>query len=120
LPGDSYSLANNINDAGDIVGASIHEDFTSFRAVLWRNGQIADLNELSPDSPMSLLVAFSIDAGGAIVGVGLEGDQIHGFLATPDNSANPGISMSSILRPPPVLSENVRRVLLRRFGGRRH
>jgi probable HAF family extracellular repeat protein len=117
---DAYSVANNINDGGDVVGASINVDFSSFRAVLWRNGQMADLNELAPDSPMSLMVAFSINASGEIVGVGQEGDEIHGFLAIPDSPASAqDVPLLSTHRAPPVISENGRRLLFRRFGIRK-
>jgi probable HAF family extracellular repeat protein len=120
FPGDSYSVANNINDGGDVVGASINADFSSFRAVLWRNGQMADLNELAPDSPIYLLLAFSINASGEIVGVGQASDGIHGFLATPQNPASAqGISLLSPHRTPPVISENARKLLFRRFGIRK-
>jgi probable HAF family extracellular repeat protein len=114
-------VANNINDGGDIVGGSINEDFSSFRAVLWRNGQMADLNELAPGSPMSLLLAFSINASGEIVGVGQKGDEIHGFLATPNKpGSDQEISLASTYSVQPVIPENARRLLLRRFGIRRH
>jgi len=120
LPGDSYSLANNINDGGDVVGGSINEDFSSFRAVLWRKGQMADLNELAPDSDLYLLVAFSINDSGEIVGVGQKGTEIHGFLATLDNpSRDQDVTVPSTRSVRPITPENVRRLLLRRFGIRK-
>jgi probable HAF family extracellular repeat protein len=120
LPGDSYSLANNINNGGDIVGASINGDFSSFRAVLWRNGQMADLNELAPASPLSLLVAFSINDSGEIVGVGQKGTEIHGFLAIPDDPASErNMSLPSTNTVRPIITEKARRMLLRRLGIRR-
>jgi uncharacterized membrane protein len=122
LPGDLASFANNINDGGDIVGASVGEGFSTFTAVLWRNGAIADLNGLAPDSPLSLIFTFSINNSGQIVGLGLTEDgEIHGFLATPNNSAS---ALASVLlptasRPRVVISERARRLLLRRFGIRK-
>ena len=81
---------------------------------------MADLNELAADSPISLQLAFSISARGEIVGMGQKNDEIHGFLATPDNTASTQEEMlRSARRPSPVvISGNTRKLLLRRLGNR--
>jgi probable HAF family extracellular repeat protein len=86
LPGDAASLAIGINDRGQVVGASLDGDFNP-SAVIWDiNGKISNLNSLIPDnSKLQLLVAFSINAAGEIIGIAVntKTGEPHGFLATP-------------------------------------
>jgi probable HAF family extracellular repeat protein len=69
LPGRSYSRARDLNDRGDVVGASYaHEDLgeeVRTRAFLWHEGKMTDLGAL-PGSNMSEAVA--INERGQIVG----------------------------------------------------
>jgi probable HAF family extracellular repeat protein len=86
LPGDVNSAALSINDSGEVVGGSIDGSVATGnpRAFLWHNGVMHDLNDLSPDSPLFLLVAFGINDVGQIAGFGVtETGEVHGFLATP-------------------------------------
>jgi probable HAF family extracellular repeat protein len=114
LAGDFASLALNINDRGQVVGSSFNTDFV-FRAFLWENGVMTDLNQLAPDSPLTLQLASSINAGGEIVGFGQTPDgEVHGFLATPNNG---GESLSSGRHVTPLrASEKARQLLYHRLG----
>jgi probable HAF family extracellular repeat protein len=89
LPGDYASLGLGINDRGEVVGASLDPNFSP-RAIVWKNGVMADLNTLIPaDAPLYLLLAISINDAGEIVGQAVQkstGD-VHAFLASP---ARPG------------------------------
>jgi len=84
LPGDSNSVANGINDRGEVVGASLDANF-NFRAVVWTNGAPRDLNSLQSNSALSLLLGVSVNSSGQIVGLAFDSsdNQAHGFLATP-------------------------------------
>jgi probable HAF family extracellular repeat protein len=115
LPGDAFSFALGINDATEIVGTSLPVSLTGQRALLWENGAAFDLNSLiipGGNAGLYLLNAFSINARGEIVGVGLTttGD-VHAFLATPIHGAD-----SLLLSPagePPTLSNEARKQLQR-------
>jgi len=65
LPGDTYSYALAINDAGDVTGLSIDSSFTILRAFVVVDGVPRDLNKLIPDSsPLQLQAACSINSRG--------------------------------------------------------
>ena len=68
-----YSIANGINNAGDIVGESDGAGF------LYHNGVMIDLNTVSSGSGLHILRARAINDLGQIVG--LAGD--HAVLLTP-------------------------------------
>jgi probable HAF family extracellular repeat protein len=123
LLGDDASLAININDGGQVVGASFNTSDFVFRAFLWEDGVMTDLNERAPDSTLYLQVAASINDGGEIVGVGQTSNgEVHGFLATPDNSGDSARSLSPeaahVTRTP--ASESARKLLFQRLGIRKH
>jgi probable HAF family extracellular repeat protein len=84
VPGDVASLAIAINESGDVVGASLDQQFNP-RAFLWRNGVMTDLNTLVPaGSPLYLFTACSINSSGEIIGIAISGDgAVHSYLATP-------------------------------------
>jgi probable HAF family extracellular repeat protein len=72
LPGDTTSQALGINDRGEIVGTSCDADFNC-RAVLWRDGEISDLNTLvTPGYLDTLITANDIDESGRITGQAFE------------------------------------------------
>jgi len=73
LPGDDYSVAYAINDAGQVVGASCGGTCEWFRAFLWQNGTMTDLGSLGGPSDT---IAFGINNVGQIVGRSAE----HAFL----------------------------------------
>jgi probable HAF family extracellular repeat protein len=69
LPGDVNSFAIGINDAGDVVGASLDANFNP-HPYLRQNGVMMNLNTLIPaNSPLLLLLACSINSSGQIIGL---------------------------------------------------
>jgi len=117
VPGDLRSTANGINEKGDkIVGLSRGGPHL-FRAILWENTKLTDLNSLTePGSPF-LLLAGDIDQQGHIVGEAFDPNtgESPGFIATP---VPPGAAVSSAVHATPQgnLAENVRRQIERRLG----
>jgi probable HAF family extracellular repeat protein len=87
VSGDVNSLAIGINDAGDVIGASLDASFNP-RAFLRQNGVMTDLNTLIPaNSALHLLLACSINSSGQIVGLAVTGSgELHGYVATPSGS----------------------------------
>lgn len=81
-----HARANDVNNAGDIVGYVAQFDTApSFggAAVLWRNDQIFDLNGLiAPDSGWRLLSAQGINDRGQIVGFGTFNGESRAFVLT--------------------------------------
>jgi probable HAF family extracellular repeat protein len=84
LPGDVNSTGSGINDAGDIVGLSLDQNFNG-RAFLWNEGKMTDLNTLiPPNSLLSLVSACGIDDHGQIAGLGVTSTgEFHAYLLTP-------------------------------------
>ena len=115
LPGEPMSLALGINDRSQIVGSSLTDDFSSFTAVLWENGAIADLNKLvtANAAALYLIVAESINSAGEIVGYAAAADGIHAFLATPNSGQNLVPAFQSVSAPP--LSGPTREMVIRRL-----
>jgi len=116
IPGDLRSTANGINEKGQIVGLSRGGPHL-FRAVLWENNKLTDMNSLTvPGSPF-LLLAGDIDQQGHIVGEALDlnTSEAPGFIATP---VPPGAAVSSTVRATAQtgLPENVRQQIERRLG----
>jgi probable HAF family extracellular repeat protein len=112
LTGDFASFALGINDEGEVVGQSINADFTSFRAFLWQNGSMTDVNTIVAANPakLYLLSAVSINSRQEITGLAVDGAGLfHGYLAIPQgpvpHGANSGI---------PNLSENVHEMVRQR------
>jgi len=115
LPGDSMSLANGLNDAGEVVGASIGAGFSTFAAVRWDSNGISDLNSLVTANPtgLYLLIAFWIGSSGEIVGIGVGPDGAHGFVATPNNGQDNSPALASITRP--VLTGATRELVIKKL-----
>jgi probable HAF family extracellular repeat protein len=85
LPGDIFSIANSINDNGQVAAESCDVNFNC-RAAVWQNGVMTDLNTLIPaDAHLFLLLANSINSRGQIVGAAFDKstNAIVPFLATP-------------------------------------
>lgn len=121
LPGDTLSIANSINDQGQIAMQSCDENFNC-RAAVWERGVIADLNTIvSGDTSLYLLFASSINAGGQIVGGAYNArtGAIVPFLATPCVGTCGG-GTTTINRPQLVLPEEVREQLRLRSGRSRN
>ena len=119
LPGDSLSEALGINEEGQIVGASIDAN-GNFRAFLWQNGQMLDLNSLvSPGSPF-LVYANDINSFGQITGQAYDQSTgnypaFFGFPTADNNAAN--VSQADHRAGAKVaLPQGLRQQVLRRFG----
>jgi probable HAF family extracellular repeat protein len=80
VPG-TYSAAEDINDAGQVVGWMAGG---VSRAYLYEGGVVTDLNTLVPiGSGLTLSVATGINNAGQIVGYAFGGGRYHAFLLTP-------------------------------------
>ena len=116
LPGDLRSEALGINEKGQVVGLSRGGPHV-FRAFLWEDGKLTDMNSLTVAGSPFLLLAGDIDQQGHIVGEALDLNtgEAPGFIATP---VSPGASVSSAAQAPPQrnLPENVRQRIERREG----
>jgi len=72
LAGDCFSGAFGINARTQVVGNSISCDFTAFRAFLWQNGHIIDLNVfVPPGSDLTLTDVEKINDRGEMFGEGM-------------------------------------------------
>src|SRR5256885_1420458 len=80
LPNDTYSGANDINGAGQIVGYSAGAGPDSPHAFLWDNGTMTDLGTIGGVAGQS--VAFGINEAGQVVGQSytVPSGADHGFL----------------------------------------
>jgi uncharacterized membrane protein len=126
VPGDVRSVGLGINDEGDVIGASFDSDGNP-RAYVRKSGggnMPVDLNGLVPSgTSLYLLVAFSINDRGEIVGFGVDDNgDIHGFLATPCEGKSDSVDNDESIsqeRTHVVLSESARELLRHqiRFGG---
>ena len=68
----TLSLANGINNKGQVVGFSPDANSNNTVASLWQDGVLTDLNTLIPsNSPMFLIEALGINDRGQIAGYGL-------------------------------------------------
>jgi probable HAF family extracellular repeat protein len=86
-PGSASASPSDLNDLGQVVGASGIESVEPFRALLWENGEVLDLNDLiPPGSGWTLESATAINERGQIVGRGRLGGEIRAFLLTPAGS----------------------------------
>jgi probable HAF family extracellular repeat protein len=93
LPGDTYSAALSINDAGEVGGVSLDATFTILRAFLVLNGVQTDLNTLIPaDSPLQLQTVCAINSRGEVTGLAVEKStgEYRGYLAIPVGGGYPG------------------------------
>jgi probable HAF family extracellular repeat protein len=116
IPGDLRSTANGINEKGQIVGLSRGGPFL-FRAVLWQNNTLMDMNSLTvPGSPF-LLFAGDINNSGRIVGEAFDlttGDS-PAFIATRTHEDD-GRRGAVREAPKGSLPESVRRQIERHLG----
>src|SRR5262249_50468139 len=83
LPGDLRSEALGINEKGQVVGLSRGGPFV-FRAFLWEDGTLTDLNTLTVVGSPFLLFAGDIDQRGQIVGEAFDANTgaSPAFIAT--------------------------------------
>jgi probable HAF family extracellular repeat protein len=92
--GDPCSYAAAINAKTQIVGASISDCDEDFRAFLWEDGSIFDLNSLIPPaSAVYLQLTYAINDSGEIAGTGVDASgNEHAFLLIPCDKQHPGIA----------------------------
>ena len=92
------------------------------RAFLWQGKELLDLNTLSPDSPLYLRQALSINDAGQIAGIGVVTNtgETHAFLATPveDENSSESLVGSRELSSPDIQNEVMRNVLRLWLGPR--
>ncbi|MGA7854144.1 MAG: hypothetical protein WCA15_12530 [Candidatus Acidiferrales bacterium] len=124
LAGDSLSEALDINDEGQIVGVSL----PSFRAFIYENGKMWDLNSLiAHDSPLFLIGANGINDRGEITGEACIvvdggcplGNNIPAFLAVPRPGGDDDGGWSaaaSVTVPDGLRQQLMRRLAFGHFG----
>jgi probable HAF family extracellular repeat protein len=81
---------------------------------------MTDLNAVLTSNPQKLylLLGFSINASGEIVGLAATANgDLHGFLATPDSAEN-FLPLIERTTSPAALSEEARKTIFRRIGNR--
>jgi probable HAF family extracellular repeat protein len=112
---DVDSLAIGINDAGDVVGASIDASFNP-RAFLRVGRELIDLNDLIPAGPLYLFTACSINDRGEIIGIAIDksSGDVHAYLAVPNHGGYTGASVPLVT--PMQGSESTGKPQLQRFG----
>jgi probable HAF family extracellular repeat protein len=82
--GGLFSEADSINDGGQAVGISHTIDGKPHACIWQRDTTIADLNDLiQADTGWELRQATAINNAGQIIGLGLLGGKLHGYLLTP-------------------------------------
>jgi len=84
-PGKLRVVGRGINQSGQVVGgASTPGDYINYRAFLYSDGIMKDLNDLiQPNSGWSLFAAYAINDRGQITGYGSINGATHAFLLTP-------------------------------------
>lgn len=92
LPGYANSLADGVNDHGQVVGDSCPASGLC-HAFVWQNGTMYDLNQLVASGPAGLVLEVSGDINNAGVITGEAYDQATGvtvaFRATPVTCSRP-------------------------------
>jgi probable HAF family extracellular repeat protein len=107
--GDIRSAAFGINDKDQIVGLSRGGPFV-FRALLWENGQMIDLNTRTVAGSPYLLYANDINDGGELAGQALDLDtfQALAFTATPTHASAAASHIAATDRALPPMGRELR------------
>ncbi len=98
IPADAASIGLAINDLDDIGGVSFPANGLPRAFVRPHGGTPLDLNSLVTDNPadLYLFTACSINSRGEIIGLALDAQfNLHGYLATPNDSAADSSAESS-------------------------
>lgn len=119
-PADAANTPFEINDRGQMVGASCDVTLAVCRGYLWQHGVMTDINELLPDdSPLYVMLPFALNDRGQIAGLALVKNtgEVHAFLATPTHDTGPDRVVHGPRRPKGRvhIPEHLRKVLARRF-----
>jgi probable HAF family extracellular repeat protein len=101
-PGDIRSAAFGINDKGQVVGQS-RGGPNVFRAILWENGILTDLNTLTVPGSLFLLYANDINNAGEIVGEAFDPSTLEApaYVAIPTRT---GTGASTAVRESPKVN----------------
>ncbi len=117
-PADAANTPFQINDRGQMVGASCDATFSMCRGYIWQNGVMTDINDLLPaDSPLYVIQPLTINESGQIAGLAVvkSTGEAHAFLATPApgkvKESGPHATHRRMALP-----ENVRKHLGRKVG----
>jgi len=111
LPQTFNSTAAGINNKGQVVGFAFDGNF---RAFLWENGVMYDINDLLVnDSGLQLLFAFQINASGQIVGTAVQKNtgEVRAYLANPVSGSGAAASATVAVRSNVALSQNAAKLL---------
>ena len=101
LDGDCFSEAWSISESGQVGGVSVSCDGNTWRAFLWENGSMIDLNSLvSSGAALQLIYAIGINDRGEIAGTGVlpgvstatgQDTMAHAFVLIPCDEDHPDI-----------------------------
>lgn len=97
LGGDAWTRPAAINDVGVIVGTASSNELGE-RAVMWRDGQVIDLNQYVLGTGWVLQSANDINNRGWIVGLGRREGRREGYVLIPD----PSLKVGSLISGQPV------------------
>jgi probable HAF family extracellular repeat protein len=93
VPGD-YSVAEDINDSGQVVGWSAS---SAARAYIYEDGVVTNLNSLIPaGSGLTIIKATGINNAGQIVGYASGGGRTHAILLTPVEEGTPTVGVGDV------------------------
>ena len=91
------SVANDINDQGQVAGTAFGTGATSTHAVVWNAGVLTDLGVLDPSLPGNFSEAYAINELGQVVGRSFSDSEQH-YRATLWESGSV-IDLTSFLDP---------------------
>lgn len=120
-PADAMNTPFQINDHGQMVGASCDPSLGACRGYLWQNHAYTDINDLlPPDAPLYVILPLTINDAGHIAGLAIvkSTGEAHAFLATPVSGNAAGASTAHTATRIAPLSESVRKQLRRKLGVR--
>lgn len=118
LPGDIRAEALGVNEKNQVVGLSRGGPFL-FRAFLWQNGVMSDLNSMTVAGSQFLLYANDINDRGEITGESFDPNTLAApaFLGIPVLGGTEAASEAAAKRSPTAaLPDKVRKHLQQRLG----
>lgn len=118
LPGDIRAEALGVNENNQVVGLSRGGPFL-FRAFLWQNGVMSDLNSMTVAGSQFLLYANDINDRGEITGESFDPNTLAApaFLGIPVLGGTEAASEAAVKRSPTAsLPDKVRKHLEQRLG----